>query len=308
MASQCMKQIRTVEEFKQFIWTFISDTFSAVRVDVVHKQRNVSLSQLVKRSPFGKDIPYEFMVFLRRAFLPGGRSVAVEQACAQISLTVILDGSGVREFTSIIREDQRHEGREPVRPEFQIQAVKNIDHGLGIVGIPEKSKHQFCLDKVEGQENFPALFPFHRIHLRDRQIRVSGTMIEISFIGTPGPAGLIDLELFCFSAPTVADFPREVDIPGLKYVVVNETVKGALTDHKRVPVVGTDMVERLAAEDERGDNGVQPTDILFGIRDAGPGFRKQFPILLMCIVSGIKMFFQGAGAPVRAAVADIRRH
>ena len=53
MASQCMKQIRTVEEFKQFIWTFISETFSAVRVDVVHKQRNVSLSQLVKRSPFG---------------------------------------------------------------------------------------------------------------------------------------------------------------------------------------------------------------------------------------------------------------
>lgn len=94
MASQCMKQIRTVEEFKQFIWTFISETFSAVRVDVVHKQRNVSLSQLVKRSPFGKDIPYEFMVFLRRAFLPRGRSVAVEQACAQISLTVILDGSG----------------------------------------------------------------------------------------------------------------------------------------------------------------------------------------------------------------------
>ena len=31
-------------------------------------------------------------------------------------------------------------------------------------------------------------------------------------------------------------------------------------------------------------------DILLGIRDAGPGFRKQFPDTLMCIVSGIKMF------------------
>lgn len=110
MASQCTKQVRTVEEFKQFIRTFISETFSAVRVDVVHKQRNVSLSQVVKRSPFGKDIPYEFMVLLRRAFLSRGRSVAVEHACAQISLTVILDGFWVREFTSIIREDQRHKG------------------------------------------------------------------------------------------------------------------------------------------------------------------------------------------------------
>lgn len=274
---------------------------------MIYKQRNVFLSQVVKRSPFGKDIPYEFMVLLRRAFLPRGRSVAVEHACAQISLTVILDGSGVRKFTSIIREDQRHEGREPVRPEFQIQAVKNIDHRLGIVSIPEKSEHQFRLDKMEGQENLPALFPFHRIHLCDRQIRVSGTMIEISLIGMAGTAGLIDLELFCFSALTVADFPGEVDIPGLKYVVVNETVKSAFTDHKRVPVVGTDMVERLAAEDERGDNGVQPTDTLFGKRDASSGFRKQFPILLMCIVRGIKMFFQGAGAPVRAAIADIRR-
>ena len=156
MASQCMKQIRTVEEFKQFIWTFISETFSAVRVDVVHKQRNVSLSQLVKRSPFGKDIPYEFMVFLRRAFLPRGRSVAVEQACAQISLTVILDGSGVREFTSIIREDQRHEGREPVRPEFQIQAVKKYRSRTGNRWHPgEKASISSVLTKWRVRRTFP---------------------------------------------------------------------------------------------------------------------------------------------------------
>ena len=41
-----MHKIRTVEEFKTFIWTFISETFSAVRVDVVHKQRNVSFESI----------------------------------------------------------------------------------------------------------------------------------------------------------------------------------------------------------------------------------------------------------------------
>ena len=123
MASQCMKQIRTVEEFKQFIWTFISETFSAVRVDVVHKQRNVSLSRWSK-VPLGRTIPYEFMVFLRRAFLPRGRSVAVEQACAQISLTVILMALGLENSLplSVRIRGMRDENRSG--PEFQIQAVK----------------------------------------------------------------------------------------------------------------------------------------------------------------------------------------
>ena len=156
MASQCMKQIRTVEEFKQFIWTFISETFSAVRVDVVHKQRNVSLSQLVKRSPFGKDIPYEFMVFLRRAFLPRGRSVAVEQACAQISLTVILDGSGVRELSVRIR-GMRDENRSGPSSRYRRSKISITDWES--LASRRKASISSVLTKWRVRRTFPPFFP-----------------------------------------------------------------------------------------------------------------------------------------------------
>ena len=69
MTPHCTQHIRAVKKCKHFIRAFISRTFSAVRIDMVHEQGDIFLCQAVKRSSFWKDIPYELMVLLSGAFL-----------------------------------------------------------------------------------------------------------------------------------------------------------------------------------------------------------------------------------------------
>lgn len=91
MASHCAQHIRTIEKLKHLIRTLITEAFPAVGIDMVHKQGNIFLCQVIKRSSFRKHIPYEFMVFLGRAFLPGRRCITVKDMRPPVTLPVIFD-------------------------------------------------------------------------------------------------------------------------------------------------------------------------------------------------------------------------
>lgn len=64
---QYTKNVCAVKELKCFVRTLIAKTFFAVRIDMIHKKRNIVLSQAVKGSPFWKDIPYKFMIFFQQS-------------------------------------------------------------------------------------------------------------------------------------------------------------------------------------------------------------------------------------------------
>lgn len=85
-------------------------------------------------------------------------------------------------------------------------------------------------------------------------------VVDVIFVVAANPAGLIHFELLLLLTPAVPDFSGKVDISGSEYVVFDQAVEGAFTDHEGIPVVGTDMVEGLSLEDEGGNNLIQTLD------------------------------------------------
>ena len=88
-------------------------------------------------------------------------------------------------------------------------------------------------------------------------------------VSTVGTAVLINLEFFFLFTPVVFYLRREVNVAGRKEIVINQSVNRTFTDHDRVFIVGTDMVDGLPLSDEGRDKLIQMGDLLFRIRDAG---------------------------------------
>ena len=74
---------------------FISQTFPAVRVDMIHHETDILLRIGSKVSSFRKKTAYKFMVAFRRAFLVGRAWITIKNAGAQISLPVVFDCSRI---------------------------------------------------------------------------------------------------------------------------------------------------------------------------------------------------------------------
>jgi hypothetical protein len=78
------------------------------------------------------------------------------------------------------------------------------------------------------------------------------------FMGSPDSAGLINLEMSCGFLPwVVLDFPREVNVSGRKEIIIHVIVKGLITAHNNIPVVGTDMMNGLTVTEERADDSIK---------------------------------------------------
>lgn len=161
----------------------------------------------------GNDAPYKFVVILRSPFLVWGRRVTVKQAGPAVPLAVKLNPGWIGKFTSVISQDNRKELHEDIRSQFQIKTVKDIDDRLGIVGIPEESQHQGGVYKVYRKEDFSTLYPFNRINLYNRGIRVKGDIFAIVLPGTADAAGFIHFQgNRLYLAWAEPDFAWQVDV------------------------------------------------------------------------------------------------
>lgn len=98
------------------------------------------------------------MVVLRCPFLIGGRRGTVEQARPAVSLMVKFNSGGGGKFTAVISQDNRGEILEDIRSQFQVKPVKDVNDGLGVIGIPEECQHRGGIDEGDGKEVSPPTF------------------------------------------------------------------------------------------------------------------------------------------------------
>ena len=67
------------------------------------------------------------------------------------------------------------------------------------------------------------------------------------------------------------------------------------------------MMRRLLLTDQRRNEFIKTADLIFGIRKAGAGFRKNIPVFPVCKVSVVYLFFQTAYRAFSTAATDIGR-
>lgn len=70
------------------------------------------------------------MVVLAASFLIRSTGITIVDRSAPVSLHVILQSSGIGEFTSVITGQKREETHENIRTQFQVKPFENIDDGL----------------------------------------------------------------------------------------------------------------------------------------------------------------------------------
>ncbi len=138
-----MKYIQTflsVLKFKHLIGAFVSQFLSCIGIDMTHHKVNLFLRVLSDIFSFWNNPAYHLMVVFATAFLIGGTGIAVEHPCAKLSLGIAFDSGRIGKFASVISQQKWEQFHEDVGPEFQIEAVENINDRLGIISFPEKSK------------------------------------------------------------------------------------------------------------------------------------------------------------------------
>lgn len=138
-----MKYIQTflsVLKFKHLIGAFVSQFLSCIGIDMTHHKVNLFLRVLSDIFSFWNNPAYHLMVVFATVFLIGGTGIAVEHPCAKLSLGIAFDSGRIGKFASVISQQKWEQFHEDVGPEFQIEAVENINDRLGIISFPEKSK------------------------------------------------------------------------------------------------------------------------------------------------------------------------
>ena len=127
-------------------------------------------------------------------------------------------------------------------------------------------------------------------------------------VGAANPAGAVDfmLKRLGLSGLKATD-TGHVDVSGLKEPAVHIAVDGFLTDFKPIGIVDRDVVDRLAALDERRDPFVKVEQFILGNVCAGAGLHQHFPVCLVGLFMEIILFAQNTLSLFHTAVADIRR-
>ena len=91
MAPKKIQDLLPIQKRKHIIRAFISQTFPAVGVDMIHHEADIFLRIGSKVSSFRKKASYKFMVTFRRAFLVGSARIAIKNMGTQIFLPVVFD-------------------------------------------------------------------------------------------------------------------------------------------------------------------------------------------------------------------------
>ena len=126
-------------------------------------------------------------------------------------------------------------------------------------------------------------------------------------VGSADSASLVHLELFFYLTLGITHFPWHIDISCSKHIKINQAIEGALANHERIFVVGTDMIQRLPLFDERRNDGVEVLHLVLRKREALSGFGKKRLVFVMSWYSMVEAFLQSALIQLNAAVADIGR-
>ena len=95
VAPKKIQNLLSIEKRKYIIRAFISQTFPAVRVDMIHHETDLFLRIGSKVSSFRKKTAYKFMVTFRGALLIGSAWITIKNTGAQISLPVVFDCSRI---------------------------------------------------------------------------------------------------------------------------------------------------------------------------------------------------------------------
>ena len=80
VAPKKIQNLLPIQKREHIIRAFISQTFPAVRVDMIHHETDILLRIGSKVSSFRKKTAYKFMVAFRRAFLVGRAWITTESS------------------------------------------------------------------------------------------------------------------------------------------------------------------------------------------------------------------------------------
>ena len=75
-----------------------------------------------------------------------------------------------------------------------VQGIKHVPYGFGIIAVPQESQHHLTVDKMNSQKNLAALFPFNRVQLDHRHIRILIHKMAKAGIIPVSPASPVYLE------------------------------------------------------------------------------------------------------------------
>lgn len=280
---------------------------SAVGVDVIHHKADLFLAVEAQIPAFWKDSADQSMVVFTGAFLPRGRGIAVKEPGTRDSLAIRFQGAGIGKLGSIIRKKNGKQLPIEVRTEGLIQVVEDVGNGFGIVASAQEGELKLWKDEMEGQKNGPAFYAFHRVQLDNRQLRVVLPILEERFVGATDAAGFVHLKGngLAFSGAE-ADFPGHIDVFGVEQAAVGIPVGGFFATGDGIAIVHKNVVEGVSVFEKRADHRVQLAEFFFGQVKTGSGFGANLQVFLMGLPGAINVFFQGAEAAVRTAVANIR--
>ena len=158
---------------------------------------------------------------------------------------------------------------------------------------------------MNGKEDFPAFGSFYRINLCNRKVGIFLSVLQIFWVGSAIAALFVNLSVFSTLPFGKPDSAGKVNVPGSKKTSVDQAVERTFTDHNGIPVALEDMVEGLSFEDERGDDGIQVPDFIFGQGDPFPCFCKKLQIFFLRRLGPEKPLFKCAGRQACASIADI---
>lgn len=118
VAPKKIQDFPVIQKSKHVIRAFITQTFPAVGIDVIHHETDIFLGIGIQICAFWQKTAYKFMIPFRRAFLVRSTGVTVEYMCPQIALTVVFNSPGIGKFRSVVSEADFKKLTETVRTQL----------------------------------------------------------------------------------------------------------------------------------------------------------------------------------------------
>ena len=159
-------------ESEHFAGTFITESFSLIRIDMAHHKGYLFLGIRCYIGVFWDDSADHLMTDFAASFLIRGWWVAVKNAASSVAVSIEFDAFRVREFTAVIGQTHGKQGYKNIGPKFKVQPVKNIWDRSGIIMIAAESKLEASRNKSHCKEYGTIFDAFYRIQLDDRCIGI----------------------------------------------------------------------------------------------------------------------------------------
>ena len=216
---------------ENIMWGFVAKAFTAVRINMVHHTRNVSLGIRVHAGSLGNEATDEFVVFLCRPFLERGIGVTIEHMRTPPVLYVKLQCGRVGELAAVVCEQEGHNVLKGFQSQIVAKGVQDINDRARVVCIPDKGQHKLALNKMNGQQDFAPNFANDAVHFRNREIRVCVPESPEVLIIAANPASFVHFVLLFNLSGSVSHLAGEIQVPGSEKIVVNVSVEGTLAEH-----------------------------------------------------------------------------